>query len=165
MGSKWQAHIQLIVIILPKSPPCPPTFCEWTGLKFIPLFTPLHHSLYFLTPASYSHKIPIYYNDSLQGDESMSANSAFTLAPYLVLAPFSSVLEMQLFRVNTCQIKPNRSVLAQLKLPCKPSTTQFDTAPKPSINVFWSVKTRQLICACADSDHMKKWLVGQNRRL
>ena len=29
--------------VLPKSPPKPPTLCERTGLKFIPLLTPLHN--------------------------------------------------------------------------------------------------------------------------
>ncbi len=31
--------------ILPKSPPKPPTICERTGLRFIPLFTPLRRSI------------------------------------------------------------------------------------------------------------------------
>ena len=61
--------------VLSKSPPRPATLCEWTALKFIPLFTPLHRSLCSLTPTSYSRKIPIHYDESLQGDESMSANS------------------------------------------------------------------------------------------
>ena len=61
--------------VLPKSPPRPPTLCEQTGLKFIPLFTPLRRSSCSLTPTSYSHTITIQYDDSLQGDESMSANS------------------------------------------------------------------------------------------
>ena len=30
--------------ILPKRPPRHPTLCERTRLKFIPLFTPVHHS-------------------------------------------------------------------------------------------------------------------------
>ena len=61
--------------VLPKSPPRPPTLCERTGVKFIPLFTPLRCSSCSLTPTSYSRKIHIYYDDSLQGDKSMSANS------------------------------------------------------------------------------------------
>ena len=60
--------------VLTKSPPRPPTLCKRTGLKFIPLFTPLHRSSCSLTPTSYSHKIPTHYDHSLQGDESMSAN-------------------------------------------------------------------------------------------
>ena len=61
--------------LLPKIPHHPPTLCERTGLEFILLFTPLCHSICSLTPTSYSCKIPIHYDDSLQGDESMSANS------------------------------------------------------------------------------------------
>ena len=86
--------------VLPKSPPHPPTLCEQTGLKFIPLFTPLRCSSCSLTPTSYSHKITIQYDDSLQGDESMSANSTDDSLP-LESSVQSSTLLCPVFE-NSC---------------------------------------------------------------
>ena len=57
--------------VLTKSPPKHPTLCERTGLKFIPLFTPLRHSLH--SPTTGTCITPVstpYYK--VQCDESIS---------------------------------------------------------------------------------------------
>ena len=57
--------------ILPKSPPKPPTICERTGLKFIPLFTPVRQSIQ-------SSKYTLSHEESVSESEDLSLNQPFT---------------------------------------------------------------------------------------
>lgn len=46
--------------VIPKCPSKPSSLCERTGLKFIPLFTPVHQ----LSPLHYSSRITVHKNQS-----------------------------------------------------------------------------------------------------
>ncbi len=57
--------------LLPKSPPKPPTLCERTGLRFIPLFTPLRHS----TQLSEQSVTPVSFNNDCSSDSENELSS------------------------------------------------------------------------------------------
>ena len=57
--------------ILPKSPPKPQTICERTGLKFIPLFTPVLQLIQ-------SSKYTLSHKESVSESEDLSLNQPFT---------------------------------------------------------------------------------------
>ena len=65
--------------ILPKSPPKTPTICERTGLKFIPLFTPVRQSMQ-------SSKYTLSYKESVSESEDLSLNQPFTYEEEVLFA-------------------------------------------------------------------------------
>ena len=139
--------------ILPKSPPKPPTMCERSGLKFIPLFTPLRQSMRSPVYSPTSVSTPIFDESIPPYSENESLAEPFTHEEIAVFSRrkeegydittdrrYNLWLSLQLGEKSEVPRPSSHSVVSRLISSLPPVTKNRSFLPKSTARVVTSLE-------------------------